>query len=409
MRKDDFPIFKNNPDLIYLDSASTSQKPQCVINAEMHFYEKNYANVHRGIYRLSENATSSYEGVREKVRQFVNAKHAHEIIFTKGTTESINLVAHSFGLLNIKAGDAILISAMEHHANIVPWQQLCEKTGAELNVIPLNGAGEIDFAAYEKLLSDKIKLLSIIHVSNVLGTINPVEKMIALAHEKNIPVLLDGAQAIGHLPLDMQDLDCDFYVFSAHKCYGPTGVGVLYGKEKYLEAMSPYQTGGNMIRQVTFEKTEFNVLPYKLEPGTPNIAGVIGFGAAIDYLCQGSEVGDRCATANAIDCIQTHEKKLLNYATAQLEKVDGLKIYGTSKSKSGVISFTLDYAHPHDIATILDQSNIAVRAGHHCAMPLMDYLDVPALTRVSFGLYNELSDIDLLVDALKNVRKIFYV
>ncbi|MCX7125663.1 MAG: cysteine desulfurase [Gammaproteobacteria bacterium] len=418
MIKHDFPIFKNNPELIYLDSASTSQKPQSVIDAEIQFYEKNYANVHRGIYRLSENATSSYENIREKTRQFINAKHAHEIIFTKGTTESINLVAHSFGLENLKPTDEIIISAMEHHSNIVPWQQVCEKTGAILKIIPLNSLGEIDFPAYEQLLNSKTKLVALIHVSNVLGTINPVKKMIALAHEKNIPVLLDGAQAIGHMPIDMQDLDCDFYAFSSHKMYGPTGVGILYGKEKYLEKMSPYQTGGNMIRQVTFEKTEFNELPYKLEPGTPNIAGVIGFGAALDYILSvGSANGSASANDRetrvhnrlySFENIQSHENKLLQYATQELQKIDGLTIYGTSKHKSGVISFTLDCAHPHDVATILDQFNVAVRAGHHCAMPLMNYLKVPALTRVSFGIYNELSDIDALIIALHKVRELFH-
>ncbi|OGT44561.1 MAG: cysteine sulfinate desulfinase [Gammaproteobacteria bacterium RIFCSPHIGHO2_12_FULL_38_11] len=446
MMRDDFPIFKHNPDLIYLDSASTSQKPQSAIDAEMQFYEKDYANVHRGIYKLSESATSAYECVREKVMQFINAKCAHEIIFTKGTTEAINLIAHSFGLENIKAGDEIIISAMEHHSNIVPWQQVCEKVGAKLIIIPLLNSSDFDLDFYFKALTDKVKLVAVIHVSNVLGTINPVKKIIQAAREKNIPVLLDGAQAIGHMPVDVQDLDCDFYVFSAHKMYGPTGVGVLYGKEKYLDTMTPYQTGGNMIRQVTFEKTEFNVLPNKLEPGTPNIAGVIGFGAAIDYIlgvssANGSEtisepralarekaifltisepralarekaifLSDReSLTHDKFYLIQKHEQQLLNYTTEQLQKIDGLTIYGTSKNKLGVISFTMNCAHPHDIATILDQSHVAVRAGHHCAMPLIDYLNVSALVRISFGVYNECSDIDALIMALKNVRKIFHV
>ncbi len=394
----DFPLFRNNPSLVYLDSASTTQKPACVIDAETHFYENNYANVHRGIYQLSESATVAYENVRQKAADFIHAKHPHEIIFTKGTTESINLVAQSFGLSHIKAGDEIILSVMEHHSNIVPWQQVCERVGATLKIIPLNHCGELDVDFYQNALSEKTKMVALAHSSNVLGTINPIKKIIALAHEKNIPVLLDGAQAIAHIPVDVQDLDCDFYAFSAHKLYGPSGVGILYGKTSYLEKMPPYQTGGTMIRQVTFEKTEFTVLPYKFEAGTPNIAGVIGLGAAIDYV---KKIG--------FEKIQLHENKLLMYATQKLSAIDGLKIYGTSNHKSAVISFTLDCAHAHDVATILDQSNIAVRAGHHCAMPLMDYLGVPALTRVSFGIYNDFSDTDKLIIGLKNVRNIFDV
>lgn len=394
--KNNFPIFKNHFTLIYLDSAATTQKPQCVIDVVKNFYEKNYANVHRGIYDLSERATIAYENVREQVRCFINAEKKHEIIFTKGTTESINLVAHSFGLSHIQSGDEIILSVMEHHSNIVPWQQVCERTGATLKIIPLLENGELDFKAYENLLSSKTKLVSIIHISNVLGTINPVKKLIDLAHQKNIPVLLDGAQAISHIPVDMQALDCDFYVFSAHKLYGPTGVGVLYGKEKLLEKMPPYQTGGAMIRQVTFEKTIFNTLPNKFEAGTPNVAGVVGLGAAIDYV---KKIG--------FDFIQSHEKKLLRDATEKLSRIDGLKIFGTSHNKSGVISFSLQAVHPHDVATILDQENIAVRAGHHCAMPLMDYLNVPALTRVSFGIYNTIEDIDQLIIGLQKVKEIF--
>jgi len=394
--KKDFPIFDKHPSLVFLDSASTSQKPRSVIDAELQFYNNDYANVHRGIYQLSENATAVFEETRRKAADFIHAEYAHEIIFTKGTTESINLVAQCFGCLQIKSGDEIILSAMEHHANIIPWQQLCERVGSTLKIISLNKSGELDLDAYEKLLTEKTKLVAVIHVSNVLGTINPIKKIIARAHAKNIPVLVDGAQAVGHLAIDVQDLDCDFYVFSAHKMYGPTGVGVLYGKTAHLDVMSPYQTGGNMIRRVTFEKTEFNVLPYKFEAGTPNIAGVIGFGAAIDYI---NQIG--------FEKIQSHDNKLLSYATSELEKISGLKIFGTSKNKSGVISFTVDCAHAHDIATILDQLHIAVRAGHHCAMPLMDYLNVPALTRVSFGIYNELSDIDKLILGLDKVRKIF--
>lgn len=392
----DFPIFNTNPKLVYLDSAATTQKPRCVIDAESYFYEKNYATVHRGIYRLSENATMHYENVRKKVRDFIHAEHSHEIIFTSGTTESINLVAYSFGLSHIKSGDEIILSVMEHHSNIVPWQQLCERVGATLKVISLLDNGELNLTHFYELLSEKTKLIAITHASNVLGTINPVKKMIFVAHQHHIPVLLDGAQAVAHMPVDVQDLDCDFYAFSSHKLYGPTGVGVLYAKTKWLEQMPPYQTGGNMIARVSFEKTEFNSLPNKFEAGTPNIAGVIALSAAIDYV-----------KAIGFDVIRSHEKKLLAYATHQLSQVEGLSIIGTSHNKLGVISFTLDFTHPHDAATILDQSFVCVRAGHHCAMPLMDYLQVPAVIRVSLGIYNDVSDIDALMMAIENARAIF--
>src|SRR3990167_657709 len=396
--KQDFPIFQasQNKQLVYLDSAASTQKPQCVIDAESHFYQTDYANIHRGVYQLSERATTAFEAVREKCRDFIHAKHTHEIIFTSGTTAAINLVAHSFGLLNVKAGDEIILSVMEHHSNIVPWQQLCERSGAHLKIIPLNEHGELGFELFQQALNENTKLIAVIHVSNVLGTINPIKKIVACAHEKNIPVLFDGAQAIAHMPVDVQALDCDFYVFSAHKLYGPTGVGVLYGKTELLEKMPPYQTGGDMIRKVTFEKTEFNVLPFKFEAGTPNIAGVVALGTAIDYVKQ---IG--------FDVIQSHEKKLLMAVTTALQKINGLKIFGSSVHKSSVISFALECAHPHDIATILDQSNVAVRAGHHCAMPLMNYLGVPALTRVSFGIYNDLEDVDYLMCGLCKVREIF--
>ncbi len=396
MNKSDFPIFNHHPSLVFLDSASTAQKPYSVINAELSCYQDNYANVHRGIYQLSESATAAFENARQKVADFINAQHAHEIIFTKGTTESINLVAQSFGFSHIKSGDEIIVSAMDHHSNIVPWQLLCERVGATLKVVPLNDCGELDFYTYEKYLNEKTKLVALIHVSNVLGTINPAKKIIKAAHAKHIPVLLDGAQAVGHISVDVQDLDCDFYAFSAHKLYGPTGVGVLFGKTGYLEKMPPYQGGGSMISRVTFEKTVFNELPYKFEAGTPNIAGVMGLGAAIDYV---NSVG--------LEKISAHENQLLTYATHALEKIKGLTIFGTSQNKSSVISFALDFAHPHDVATILDQSNIAVRAGHHCAMPLMDYLNVPALTRVSFGIYNVLSDVDKLIAGLNKVNELF--
>lgn len=395
--KIDFPIFQSlkNKSLVYLDSAATTQKPRCVIDAVSHYYENDNANVHRGVYQLSERATAFYENTRKKVADFIHAQQSREIIFTRGTTEAINLVAHSFGLLKIKSGDEIVLSVMEHHSNIVPWQTLCEHTGATLKVIPLLENGELDFDAYQKALHSKTKLVVMIHVSNVLGTINPVKKIVAAAHQKNISVLLDGAQAVAHMPVDVQDLDCDFYVFSSHKLYGPTGVGILYAKIRWLEAMPPYQTGGDMIRRVTFEKTELNEVPYKFEAGTPNIAGVIGLGAAIDYVDQ---IG--------FDFIRSHENKLLQYATDKLTTIDGLTIYGTSENKSGVIAFMLSDAHPHDVATILNQSGVAIRAGHHCAMPLMDYLNVSALSRISFGIYNDFSDIDKLVVGLLQVRKI---
>lgn len=396
--KADFPIFKNTG-VVYLDSGATTQKPACVINAEKTFYENNNANIHRGVYKLSEAATKLYEDSREKTRQFINAKNTHEIIFTKGTTESINLIAHSFGISeNIKPDDEIMLSIMEHHSNIVPWQMLCEKTGATLKVIPILENGEIDLNFYENNLSHKTKLISLIHISNVLGTLNPIKKMIAIAHQKNIPVLIDGAQAVAHIPVDVQDLDCDFYVFSSHKLYGPTGVGVLYGKTSWLEKMPPYQTGGDMISSVSFEKTTFNVLPYKFEAGTPNIAGVVALKSAIEFI---ESIG--------FDNIISHEKKLLEYATHQLSHFKELKIFGNASNKIGIISFVFDSVHPHDVATILAQSNVAIRAGHHCAMPLINFLGVPALSRISLGIYNDESDIDALVEALKNVEKIFHV
>lgn len=395
--KNDFPIFAHNPDLIYLDSAATAQKPRVVIDALMQLYEKNYASVHRGIYWLSENMTLAYEAARQTVCEFIHAKHPEEIIFTKGATESLNLVAYAFGSTHIKPDDEIILTMMEHHSNIVPWQQLCARVGAKITVIPLLENGELDFARCKEIINAKTKLIALSHVSNVLGVINPVQAMISLARENHIPVLIDGAQAVAHFPVDVQALDCDFYVFSSHKLYGPTGVGVLYAKTRWLEKMIPYQTGGNAILRVTFEKTEFKSWPHCFEAGTPNIAGVIGLAAAIHYV-QG--IG--------FSTITTHEKKLLAYATHTLLQIDGIKIYGTTPNKAGVISFALKNVHAHDIATILDQDHICVRAGHHCAMPLMDYLKVSALTRVSLGIYNTTADIDALVHGLENVRKIFH-
>lgn len=397
--RNEFPIlkqrFKDQP-LIYLDSAATSQKPQCVIDAGSNFYETSNANVHRGIYELSHRATALYEAARQAAKNFINAARNHEIVFTRGTTESINLVSQSFGRENIKAGDEVLISTMEHHSNIVPWQTLCESVGATLKIIPISEVGVIDLDAYESLLNKKTKIVSIMHVSNVLGTINPVKKMIKMAHAKNIPVLVDGAQAIAHTKVDVQDLDADFYVFSSHKMYGPTGVGVLYGKEALLEAMPPYQTGGDMIKTVTFEKTEYNVLPHKFEAGTPNSAGVVGFGEAIHFL----EKFDP-------EAIIAHENHLLELATNALSQIEGLRIIGSAPEKSSVISFVMDQAHPHDISTILDSEGVAIRAGHHCAMPLMQRLKVPATARVSFSIYNDEEDVTKMMLSLQKVVDIF--
>ena len=397
--RNEFPIlkqrFKDQP-LIYLDSAATSQKPQRVIDAVSNFYETSNANVHRGIYELSHRATARYEAARQAAKNFINAARNHEIIFTRGTTESINLVAQSFGRKNIKAGDEIIISTMEHHSNIVPWQVLCESVGAILKVIPISDEGVIDLDAFESLLNEKTKLVSIMHISNVLGTINPIKQIIKMAHLNDTPVLVDGAQAIAHAKVDVQDLDADFYVFSSHKMYGPTGVGVLYGKEDLLEEMPPYQTGGDMIKTVTFEKTEFNMLPHKFEAGTPNSAGVVGFGEAIHFLQQFDP-----------EAIIRHENHLLDLATSALSQIDGLQIIGTAAQKSGVISFVMSQAHPHDISTILDSEGVAIRAGHHCAMPLMQRLGVPATARVSFSIYNNEEDVTKMMLSLQKVVDIF--
>ncbi|AKQ33781.1 Cysteine desulfurase [Candidatus Coxiella mudrowiae] len=379
-----------------MDSGATAQKPQIVIDAISHYYCNNNANVHRGIYTISERATTAYENMRKKIKAFINAAHTHEIIFTRGTTESINLVASSFGAMQVQQGDEVVISEMEHHSNIVPWQLLCERAEAKLKIIPVNDNGILNLDEYRKLLTERTKIVGLIHVSNVLGTVNPVKEMIRLAHQKNIPILLDGAQAIPHMVVDVQDLDCDFYTFSGHKLYGPTGIGVLYGKTNLLEKMPPYQGGGDMIRRVTFEKTEYNVLPHKFEAGTPHIAGVIGLGTAIDYLM-----------AIGFEKINAHEKALLNYVTQKLQQISGLKIIGNALNKVGVISFTMEQAHPHDIATILDHEGIAIRAGHHCAMPLMERFKLPATARITFGLYNTFDDIDRLIDGLVLVNQIF--
>ena len=395
----DFPILKqkiHGKPLVYFDNGATSQKPQTVIDALARYYSAENSNIHRGVHSLSERATADYETARRKVRDFINAQSEKEIIFVRGTTEAINLVAQSYGRPFLKAGDEIIVSAMEHHANIVPWQMVCDQVGARLRVIPINHDGEIVMEEYEPLLNERTKLVAVAHVSNALGTIVPVKQMISLAHKRAVPVLVDGAQAVPHLKVDVRDLDCDFYAFSGHKMFGPTGIGALYGRVELLEKMPPYQGGGDMISLVTFEKTHYNVLPYKFEAGTPHIAGVIGLGAAIDYL-------------QALDWnqVSAHEHELLNYATEALGEIQPLRIIGTAKEKAGVLSFVLDHVHAHDVGTILDQEGVAVRAGHHCAMPVMQRFGVPATTRASFAFYNTVDEIDVLVKAVRRVLKVF--
>jgi cysteine desulfurase/selenocysteine lyase len=397
--REDFPILKqkvHGKPLVYLDNGATSQKPQSVIDALNHYYTAENSNIHRGVHHLSERATAAYEAAREKIRRYINARSDREIIYVRGTTEGINLVTQSYGRSFLKSGDEIIVSAMEHHSNIVPWQILCEQVGAKLRVIPINHDGEIVMEEYHRLLTDRTKFVSMTHVSNALGTIVPVKEMVASAHARGVPVLLDGAQAVPHLRVDVQDLDCDFYAFSGHKMFGPTGVGVLYGRAELLEKMPPYQGGGDMISLVTFEKTHYNVLPYKFEAGTPHIAGGIGLGAAIDYLL-------------ALDwnALAAHEHRLLSYATDQLTDINGVRIICTAKEKADVLSFVLDHVHAHDVGTILDQEGVAVRAGHHCAMPVMQRFGVPATTRASFAFYNTTEEIDVLAQAIHRVRKVF--
>lgn len=397
----DFPILRQkiaNKPLVYLDSAASAQKPQAVLDAIQNYYRQDHANVHRGVHTLSERATQAYETARQTVRNFIHAAHDHEIIFTRGTTESINLVANCFGRLSVQAGDEIVISTMEHHANIVPWQIVCEQTGAQLKVIPIQDDGCLDLAAYQRLLNKRTKLVALTHASHVLGTVNPVKTMIALAKQLQIPVLLDGAQAAAHLPVDVQDLNCDFYVFSGHKLYGPTGIGVLYGKSQWLNKMPPYQTGGGMIKRVSFQKTEYADLPAKFEAGTPPIAGAVGLAAAINFI---EQIG--------FDEIIPHEQALLAYLLEQLNEISAVRVLPAAADKIGVISLVMAQAHPHDIATILDSDGIAVRAGHHCAMPLMERLEAPATVRVSLGIYNNRQDVDCLVESLRKVIKIFKI
>ena len=397
--RQDFPILKEKirgKDLVYLDNAATCQKPQVVIDSIVNLYSHDYANVHRGVHALSVRSTDKFEGARVKVKDFINAASEKEIIFVKGATEAINLVAQTYGKANIKPGDEIIITAMEHHSNIVPWQMLCEQTGAILKVAPINLLGELIFDEFEQLINNKTRLICVVHMSNALGTINPIKRIIDAAHKKDIPVLLDGAQAIPHMVVDVQDLDCDFYVFSGHKLYAPTGVGVLYGKQTLLEAMPPYQGGGDMIRRVTFEETEYNVLPYKFEAGTPNIADVVGLGAAIDYL---NNIG--------MDKIAAYEAELLSYATVKARSIKGLRIIGEAEHKGAILSFVLDKIHPHDIGTMLDSLGIAIRAGHHCAMPVMDFYKVPATARASFAMYNTKEEIDVLMTGIESLIEVF--
>lgn len=397
--RDDFPILQGTnrgKPLVYLDSASSAQKPKAVVDAIAHFYLHDYANIHRGIYELSGRATDLYEGVREQVKQFIHAARAAEIVFVRGTTEAINLVAQSVGRLHWQAGDEVIISAMEHHANIVPWHMLREQIGIVLKVAPIRDDGSLDIAAYQQLFSSRTKLVALNHASNVMGTINPVKQLTAIAHEHNALVLIDGAQAAPHLPIDVQEIDCDFYAFSSHKLYGPTGVGVLYGKQTLLEAMAPYQGGGDMIETVAFDQVTYAKAPQKFEAGTPNIAGVIGLGAAIRYV---QSIG--------FDVLMAHEQSLLAEAEAALLTIPGLRIIGTARPKLGVISFVIDGIHPHDLGTVLDHEGIAVRAGHHCAMPLMERFNVPATVRVSFGAYSQSADIDALCAAVKLAVRMF--
>ena len=395
----DFPILEqqvHGKPLVYLDNAATSQKPRAVIDAISRYYEGTNANIHRAVHHLSEQATEEYEAARVTAQKFINAASPTEIIFVRGTTEGINLVAQTFGRANIHAGDEIIVTDMEHHSDIVPWQLLAEDRGAKLRVVPINDCGELILDEFAKLLGPRTKLVCVTHVSNALGTINPVRQIVEMAHGQGIPVLVDGAQAVPHVKVDVQALDCDFYSFSGHKIYGPTGIGVLYGKKALLEAMPPYQGGGDMILSVTFEKTTYNRLPYKFEAGTPDIAGVIGLGAALEYV---GGIG--------IDKIGSHEHELLDYATAAVSSIPGLKIIGTAKEKAGVLSFTLENIHPHDIGTILDREGIAIRTGHHCSQPVMKRFGVDSTARASFAMYNTKREVDALVRGIEKVREVF--
>jgi len=397
--REDFPILRQRvrgKPLVYLDNAATGQKPQAVIDAVNRFYTLENANIHRGVHYLSERATTAYDEVREKTARFLNARAAREVIFTRGTTEGINLVAQSYGRTFLKAGDEILITGMEHHSNIVPWQLVCEQTGAVLRAAPITSAGELDLEGFERLLDDRTRLVSVVHLSNALGTVNPVKRLIAVAHARGIPVLVDGAQSAAHLEVDVQDLDCDFFAFSGHKLYGPTGVGVLYGKESILERMPPYQGGGDMIASVTLERSTWAPLPAKFEAGTPMIAQVMGLGAALDYV---GRLG--------LNAIASWEHELLAYATERVSGIEGIRVIGTAREKASVLSFVLEGVHPHDIGTILDDEGVAIRAGHHCAQPVMRHFGIPATARASFAFYNTREEIDILTETVRRVDRMF--
>jgi len=395
----DFPALQlsvRGKPLVYLDNAATSQKPRAVLEALQRYYEEGNANVHRGVHYLSEHATAAYEGAREKARRFLNAREAREVIFVRGTTEGVNLVASSFGRANLEPGDEVLVSAMEHHSNIVPWQLACEERGAKVMVIPMNRRGELLLDEYERLLGPRTRIVAVAHVSNSLGTINPIAEIVRLAHAKGIPVLVDGAQAAPHLPIDVQALGCDFYTASGHKMFGPTGIGLLYGRAERLEALPPYQGGGDMIRSVTFAKTTLAPIPAKFEAGTPHIAGAIGLGAAIDYLAG----LDR-------DALATHEQDLLGYATDQLAALPGVHLIGTAAHKASVVSFVVEGVHAHDVGTIVDREGVAIRTGHHCTQPVMEFFGIPATARASFAFYNTRADVDALVAAVGTVQQVF--
>jgi cysteine desulfurase/selenocysteine lyase len=397
--RNDFPILGrevHGKPLVYLDNAASGQRPAQVINAVRELYGSHYSNVHRGVHQLSQESSALYEDARVAVCGFINAACVHEVVFTRGTTESINLVAQSYARPRLQKGDEILITHMEHHSNIVPWQIVCEQTGAELKVVPISDTGDLEMDRFTELLSEKTRLVSVVHVSNALGTVNPVKKIIDLAHAINVPVLIDGAQAVPHIPVDVQALDADFFAFSGHKVYGPTGIGVLYGKEKLLNEMPPYQGGGDMILSVSFEATTYNSLPYKFEAGTPNIAGAVGLGAALEYV---RKIG--------LGAIAAHEHGLLEYATSKLREIDGLRIIGEADQKAGLVSFILDAVHPHDIGTLLDAEGVAIRTGHHCAQPVMERYGVPATARASFAMYNTFQEIDVLVEAIRKTITMF--
>jgi cysteine desulfurase / selenocysteine lyase len=396
----DFPILGrrvHGQPFVYLDNAATTQKPQAVIDRLVRYYSVENANVHRGVHQVSVEATDAYEGARERVRRFLNAAESREVVFVRGATEAINLVAATYGRVNVGAGDEVVISEMEHHSNIVPWQMLCAERGARLRIVPITDAGELQLDAYERLLGPRTRLVALTHVSNALGTINPVETVVRLAHERGVPVLVDGAQAVAHVPVDVQAMGCDFYVFSGHKVFGPTGIGVLYGRARLLEAMPPYQGGGDMIQSVTFEGTRYNDVPYKFEAGTPHIAGAVGLAAAIEYL----------TTAVGLDRAAAYEHDLLAYGTRALAGVEGLRVTGTAPRKAAILSFVMEGVHPHDIGTVLDRDGIAIRAGHHCCQPLMARLGVPATARASLAIYNTREEIDALAASLRKVREVF--